>query len=160
MLEVTICSRDGKEIKRYELVGHRPLVIGRGTVCDIQVPLMDVSRQHAVLEPDDDDAWVLRDLESMHGCVIEGERRREIAVREGLEVRLGSARLRFSDLADRIGAELNALLDEVDPNAATAETMADTLPRLSADGDSRLPERVMNAEAVGPRRLFRLRRAS
>lgn len=160
MLEVTICTRDGKEIKRYELVGDRPLVIGRGTVCDIQVPLMDVSRQHAVLEPAEDDSWVLRDLESMHGCVIEGERRREIAVREGLEVRLGSARLRFSDLADRIGAELNAMLDEVDPNAATAESMADTLPRLAANDGSALVARKINVAPAGPRRLFRFRRAS
>lgn len=130
MLEVTISSKEGKTLKRYELTGSRPLNVGRGSVCDIQVPLMDVSREHATLELVGD-VWVLKDLESTHGCVVQGERVRAVPVSAGLEVRLGSARMRFSNLADRIGAELNAILEEVDPNAATGEPMADTLPRVA-----------------------------
>ncbi|MBL8746183.1 MAG: FHA domain-containing protein [Phycisphaerae bacterium] len=130
MLEVTITSKDGKTLKRYELTGSRPLQVGRGSVCDIQVPLMDVSREHATLEPVGD-VWVLKDRESTHGCVVEGERVRAVPVSAGLEVRLGSARMRFSNLADRIGAELNAILEEADPNAATGEPMeSETLPRM------------------------------
>lgn len=137
MLEVTIFSKDGRELKRYELVGTRPLQIGRGTVCDIQVPVMDVSRQHARLEHDDGE-WMLKDLESTHGCVVKGERVRAVSVRAGLEVRVGSARIRFSNLADRIGAELNELLDDADPNAKTSDEShvgdpdAETLPRNQA----------------------------
>ncbi len=129
MLEVTICTKDGKTIKRYELVGSRPLHVGRGSVCDIQVPIMDVSREHAMLQPAGD-GWVLQDMNSTHGCVVRGERVRAVAVSEGLEVRIGSARMRFSNLADRIGAELNAILEEADPNAETGEPMSETLPRL------------------------------
>lgn len=129
MLEVTITSKDGKQLKRYELTGSRPLNVGRGSVCDIQVPLMDVSREHATLEIAGG-VWVLKDLDSTHGCVVQGERVRAVPVHAGLEVRLGSAHMRFSNLADRIGAELNAIFDAADPNAATGDTMDETLPRL------------------------------
>lgn len=163
MLEVTIVSKEGKELKRYELAGSRPLAVGRGTVCDIQVPLMDVSRQHAALEPAGDGEWVLKDLDSTHGCVVKGERMRTIAVRAGLEVRLGSARMRFSDLADRIGAELNAILEEVDPNADTGEPMAETLPRLA--GTEKTPTSPTSPASPGAAKpdrksLWRLRWAS
>lgn len=140
MLEVTITSKDGKTLKRYELTGSRPLNVGRGSVCDIQVPLMDVSREHATLELAGD-VWVLKDRDSTHGCVVQGERVRAVPVHAGLEVRLGSARMRFTNLADRIGAELNAILEEADPNAATGEPMEETLPRIdladprAEDGD-------------------------
>ncbi len=149
MLEVTISSKEGKTLKRYELTGSRPLNVGRGSVCDIQVPLMDVSREHATLEPVGE-VWVLKDLDSTHGCVVRGERVRAVPVIAGLEVRLGSARMRFSNLADRIGAELNAiLLEEADPNAATGEPMGEALPRL-------LPI----AEGSEPKKGWRLRWAS
>lgn len=149
MLEVTITSREGKTLKRYELVGSRPLQVGRGSICDIQVPLMDVSREHATLEPVGD-VWVLKDLESTHGCVVEGERVRAVPIRAGLEVRLGSARMRFSNLADRIGAELNAMLVEGDPNEKTGEPMAETLPNAGT------PEAKPDAQ----KRTWRLRWAS
>jgi len=155
MLEVTISNKEGKVIKRYELVGSRPLHVGRGSVCDIQVPLMDVSREHAMLEPGGE-GWVLKDLNSTHGCVVKGERVRTVPIREGLEVRIGSARMRFTNLADRIGAELNAILEEADPNAETAEDMAETLPRLVA---SQAPPAEAQPEQQ-PKRLWRFRRAS
>lgn len=147
MLEVTITSKDGKTLKRYELTGSRPLNVGRGSVCDIQVPLMDVSREHATLELAGD-VWVLKDRDSTHGCVVQGERVRAVPVHAGLEVRLGSARMRFTNLADRIGAELNAILDEADPNAATGEPMGETLPRIESDEDK------------SPKKSWRMRWAS
>ncbi|MDX2115649.1 MAG: FHA domain-containing protein [Planctomycetota bacterium] len=133
MLEVTIFTKEGKELKRYELEGSRPLSMGRGTACDIQLPFQDVSRSHAKLVPDEDGEWVLIDQDSTHGCVVGEERKREVEVRPGLEVRLGSAVLRFGDLADRIGAELNAQLEDTDPSAETIAPLAETLKPAVTD---------------------------
>jgi pSer/pThr/pTyr-binding forkhead associated (FHA) protein len=162
MLEVTIFTKDGKELKRYELVGQRPLTVGRGTVCDIQVPLMDVSRQHATLEPDGENSWVLRDNDSTHGCVLKGERKRSIDVRAGLEVRLGSARMRFTNLADRIGEELNQLLADADPNAETADAVNETVPRLVISLAETTKPQAPDAgqPATAGKRSWRLRWAS
>lgn len=132
MLEVTIYSAGGRELKRYELNSRRCLKMGRSNTCDIQVPYDDVSRLHAQLVPGEEDDWTLQDLESTHGCVVGKERKRQIEITPGIEVRMGSAIVKFTSLADRIGAELNEHLEDTDPNAETtepvADTKADTLP--------------------------------
>lgn len=141
MLEVTIFAPGGREIKRYELAGSGPLRVGRSTSCEIQVPLMEVSRRHAEIAQVEEDEWVIRDLESTHGCVVGEERLREVTVRAGLEVRLGTAVMKFSNLADRIGVELNAILEDTDPNAETDGPLGETLKQsetlqLALAGDS------------------------
>lgn len=134
MLEVTIFAGNGKELKRCELDPRRRFRIGRSTACEIQVPLEDVSRQHAELVLDEDGEWVLKDQDSTHGCVVGNERRRIIQIEAGTEVRIGSAIMQFTRLADRIGRELNQQLEDADPNAKTSEPLAETLPAsYSAD---------------------------
>lgn len=136
MLEIVVYSQEGKLLVRHELVESRPLKIGRGTVCDIQVPIQEVSRQHARLEKSGDE-WILRDLESTHGCVLDGERMPEIRIRAGMKVRLGSAVVKFKNLAHRIGKELDASIREDElPHDSRIDTqfrLADTLPSHRSD---------------------------
>jgi len=56
--------------RNYTLYG--PLEIGRATSCDISIPNKFVSTRHARILPNDD-AWVLEDLGSTNGTLLNGE---------------------------------------------------------------------------------------
>ncbi len=144
MYELTICTKEGRELKRYELSGTRPIRIGRGVDCDIQIGVPEVSRRHAQIELIDDEDWVIKDLNSTHGVIVQGERVREVTIRPGMEVSIGPAILKFENMAARIGTEINKMLgddDSVDDSvdvsptdgAAHAET-THTAPELEATG--------------------------
>lgn len=121
MFELTIFSKDGRELKRYELNGTKPIKIGRAIDCDIKIAVPEVSRRHAQIEQIEDDEWVIKDLGSTHGCLVRGERIREVTITPGLEVSIGPAVLRFENMAARIGAELDRMLgdDSVDEDEVT-----------------------------------------
>ena len=112
MFELTIASPDGHVLRRVELTGSRAVRIGRSRECEIQLPIASVSRQHAELAPVDEETWVIRDLGSTHGCLVQGERIRELTIQPGLEVHIGPAVLRFDDLATRIGEELDQTITD------------------------------------------------
>lgn len=153
MFELTIHSPDGRELKRYELTGRRPIRIGRGVDCAIQIASPQVSRRHAQLEPLDEETWVLKDLESTHGCKVRGERIREITVVPGLEVTIGPAVLKFDNLTARIGEELDELLGDEDDGApaAGADAAAQTSPRdAGADSTSRRAPKGTSAQPGAP----------
>ncbi len=115
MFELTIAGKDGKVFKRLELKGERPVRIGRSPECEIQIPLPSVSREHARLEPVDDRHWVIRDLNSTHGCLVRGQRIRELTITPGLVVEVGPAVLKFDEMTTRIGQEMLASIrDEED----------------------------------------------
>ncbi len=126
MYELTIHTREGRELKRYELSGTRPIRIGRAVDCDIQIAVPEVSRRHAELIQVEKDVWIIKDLDSTHGCMVNGERIRELTIQPGLEVTIGPAVLRFDNLTARIGRELDELIEgEEAPGASPA---AETLP--------------------------------
>lgn len=112
MFELTIAGKDGKVIKRLELSGERPVRVGRSPECEIQIPLPSVSREHAQIEPVDDRHWVIRDLNSTHGCLVRGQRIRELTITPGLVVEVGPAILKFDEMATRIGAEMLASIND------------------------------------------------
>lgn len=56
--------------RNYALYG--PLEIGRATSCDISIPNKFVSTRHARILPDDGE-WVLEDLGSTNGTLVNGE---------------------------------------------------------------------------------------
>ena len=56
--------------RKYALYG--PLIIGRGTNCDISIPNRFVSTRHARIFPHDG-AWMLEDLGSTNGTLVNGE---------------------------------------------------------------------------------------
>lgn len=68
----------------------RAIVIGRGGGCDLDLPDEQVSRRHAALEPRSDGTFVLTDLGSANGTLVNG---RPIAspvrLAGGEELRLG-----------------------------------------------------------------------
>lgn len=114
MFELTIAGKDGKVLKRLELRGERAVRIGRSPECEIQIPLPSISREHARLEPVDDRHWVIRDLNSTHGCLVRGQRIRELTITPGLVVEVGPAVLKFDELTTRIGQEMLASIRDED----------------------------------------------
>ncbi|GII55749.1 peptide-binding protein [Planotetraspora thailandica] len=65
-------------------------VVGRGSGCDLVLTDLTVSRVHAELRRDEDDAWLLVDLGSMNGTRLNGWRLAGPAkVRTGDEIAFG-----------------------------------------------------------------------
>jgi pSer/pThr/pTyr-binding forkhead associated (FHA) protein len=73
--------------------GQEELVIGRHQDCDVVLPGLNVSRQHARLDFRDG-RWVLRDLESTNGTAVNGVRVGRSELRPGDEITIGSHRMR------------------------------------------------------------------
>ena len=80
---------------RHSIVGSR-LTIGRQDTNDIVLPGdMRVSRHHAEIV-DRDGEWILRDLRSRNGSLLNGERVTESPLREGDRLKIGGSILVFS----------------------------------------------------------------
>lgn len=126
MFELTILTKDGRELKRYELGGTKPIKVGRALDCDVKIGVPQVSRRHARIEQIDEDEWVFTDLDSTHGSYVNGKRIKETVIESGLEVVIGPAVLRFENMAIRIGREIEQSLgddsidEDVDVNMGTS----------------------------------------
>ena len=91
MAKLVITTNDGD--KEYALVDH--FSIGRGEGCAIRLLDGLVSKQHAELVFADG-SWTVRDLGSMNGTVVNGQRIEAVALGEGDILTIGAARIRFS----------------------------------------------------------------
>lgn len=90
----------------------KPLLIGRGSNCDL--PLLDnyASREHCWIEPRGDQWWI-RDLGSKNGTRIEGKRiELEHHLNDQEVILIGVTQLRFSDPAQTKGYPIPPHLQE------------------------------------------------
>lgn len=114
MFEVTICSTDGKALRRFDLSRLRSdgarLIVGRAEDCDIRIKSSSVSRHHCAIEIDDGD-WVVRDLGSTLGTSVDGVQIAEAAIVPGLKVVIGPAVLMFESAVNRVAAEIGKELE-------------------------------------------------
>ncbi len=96
MMELHVCNRHGVVLRAYALGDSEEVVIGRDPHCDIRIMAPSVSRAHCAVQ------WkgrslVLRDLGSTGGTYANGNRLDQIRLRDGLEVKVGPAILKFLD---------------------------------------------------------------
>ncbi len=109
MYELVICSIDGKPLKRFDLSPAEQtrtrIIVGRAEDCDIRIASSAVSRHHCAIEPDEGD-WIIRDLGSTFGVEFQGVKIEQTDVKDGLEVRIGPALLRFQAVTTRVAAEI------------------------------------------------------
>lgn len=110
MFQLTICTRDDRPLRSFDLsrLGQAGgagragtggcmgrLLIGRADDCDVRIRSAAISRHHCSVEIDEDNDWVIRDLGSTLGTVVEGVKISEAAVVAGLRVEIGPAVLIF-----------------------------------------------------------------
>jgi len=81
---------DGRRVP----LGEQPLVIGRNADCGIVVADARASRQHAEIRAQGN-GFVVHDLDSMNGTLVNGTAIREHPLADGDEIRLGNTVLRF-----------------------------------------------------------------
>jgi hypothetical protein len=81
---------DGRRVP----LGEQPLVIGRNNDCGVVVADARASRQHAEIQAQGN-GFVVHDLDSMNGTLVNGTAIRQHPLADGDEIRLGNTVLRF-----------------------------------------------------------------
>jgi ABC transport system ATP-binding/permease protein len=80
----------------YPLAGKDSFKIGRSALCDIRLPDAKVSRVHCLIERFGSQ-YVIVDLESANGTIVNGERMRKAVLRNNDFLRLGFTLLKFEE---------------------------------------------------------------
>ena len=114
-----VVVRGSQRAKRREIVVRRPLCrIGKAPgLNDVVLDEDTVSRQHCEIARDGR-GWLLRDLGSTNGTLLDGAEIREAYLRPGSLVTVGNVQLRFTPIEDRIAiapavrSSLGALVGE------------------------------------------------
>lgn len=78
----------------YPLRPDEPTLVGRSVDADLTLVDEGVSREHALLVYEDG-AYVIEDLQSTNGTIVNGRRVRSARLADGDEIRLGRTLLRF-----------------------------------------------------------------
>jgi hypothetical protein len=82
----------GRASRRVDLAGH-PMTVGRGSDCDVVLADAHASRRHARLEVRGG-VFVLTDLGSTNGTLVNGHRVREVVLGVGDRIEVGQSTLR------------------------------------------------------------------
>jgi pSer/pThr/pTyr-binding forkhead associated (FHA) protein len=80
--------------KRYPLAGKAQFKIGRSATADLRLCDAKVSRDHCLVESVRDH-YVIVDLESANGTVVNGDRVKKTVLKEGDFIRLGYTMLKY-----------------------------------------------------------------
>lgn len=96
-----VIERTGEGSRVFELLGDRPVAIGRAKSSNLLLDDASVSRQHALVRRTPDSHWQVIDRDSSNGLRINGVPTKETVLRPGDQVIIGEYRLRFEDSAVR-----------------------------------------------------------
>jgi len=94
MMELHVCNRAGTLLRAFALGENQEVIVGRDETCDVRILAQSVSREHCAIEQDGEDL-VLRDLGSSGGTFVEGKRVDKVRLRDGMEISVGPAVLKF-----------------------------------------------------------------
>lgn len=84
----------------------REVTVGRGDQVDVRLELGNISRVHASLSPEGEEEWLLRDLASLNGTYVGGQRITQAKLRVGQEFRLANeVTLRLTPVAGAGGPD-------------------------------------------------------
>ena len=90
---LVVLGPDGKPAERIS-VTRSPVLIGRMSTCDVVLADSNVSRRHAELRREDTN-WVLEDLGSTNGTLVNGKLAKEHVLSSGDTLDFGTSSLRF-----------------------------------------------------------------
>jgi adenylate cyclase len=92
-----IIERPGAPPRLYELKDGSTIHIGRAASNDITLPHSSISRSHALLEGERD-VWIVADLHSANGVLVNGVRIDRAELKSGDVIGLGDIKLRFENM--------------------------------------------------------------
>jgi len=79
----------------FELLGDRPIVVGRARSSNLVLDNPSISRQHAVVRATPDGKWQIIDRGSSNGVKVNGAAVKEATLRANDEIILGEYRMRY-----------------------------------------------------------------
>ena len=133
MLEdiVKKAQSDAKLLTEVQLT-QNPAAMGRGDHCEIKLPSMHVSAQHAVLEPGPQ-GWSIRDMGSSNGTYVNGSRiAGQTALAPGAEILIPPYMMRFTgrsvqvfDTQNQVSVDAYHLVRDVGPKSAPIRILTD-----------------------------------
>lgn len=142
-----IIDRPGAPARLYELKDGAAIHIGRAASNDITLSHSSISRSHALLE-NKQDAWVVTDLHSANGVLVNGARVERAELHSGDAIALGEVKMRFENMSTgtvvakaspQLSTHLTEILDRESVarllDRARAKTPTEwTGPRTDKDG--------------------------
>ena len=96
-----LIQHGGENSRVFELLGDRPISIGRAKSSTIVLDDTSVSRLHAIVRPNLDGHWQIVDRDSSNGVKVNGTKVREATLRPDDEIMVGEFHLRFEDSKSR-----------------------------------------------------------
>lgn len=96
-----VVQQAGHSSTVYELIGDRPISVGRAKSSTLVLDDPSVSRLHAIVRTNPDGSWQIVDRESSNGVKVNGAKVREATLKAEDEIIVGEFRLRFEDSAQR-----------------------------------------------------------
>ena len=147
MAKLIVISSD--ERQEFELGNFNS--IGRHPDNTIQILDRIISKEHATLQRLPDGSYLLRDLQSLNGTFVRGDRVTERRMEDGDEISMGSTRLLFVNRASE-----NLALNRV--TIAPGLTESHIRQRIAASTGEFLPERLKRLPERLPGALLELRR--
>ena len=95
--EIVAAKSDAKLLLEHKLEAGKPVTIGRGDNCEIQVPSMHASENHCRIEPGAGGGWGIRDMGSSNGTYVNGQRiMAPMALPPGSDIMLPPYLMRFT----------------------------------------------------------------
>lgn len=163
MASITFFTPDGVE-KKWKLLSHRLMRVGRDPGSDIILRDGRVSRHHAEVLFERG-FFVLRDLDSANGSFVNGRKIKNAPLTEGAEIVLGDSRGRFSEELEA-SQPSTAITSAPESSAADEErhTRPHALPtaegssKSSADGNRPDISEAQNPFGEGASFIFDLQR--
>lgn len=144
-----IIERPGSPARLYELIDGSTVRIGRAASNDIAIPHSSISRSHAAVEGKRD-SWVITDLHSANGVLLNGVRIDRAELKSGDVIGLGDIRLRFENMTTgtivaKASPELNSHLTQILDQKSVARLLEQTKSKPSTQWTE---ERVDQASRV------------
>jgi len=99
------------------LLDPKGVILGRSENCDVTLDHANVSRQHARISQDPFGRWIVEDLDSHNGILVEGQRVKAQAVLPDQQISIRPFTLRLSEELDRqtcSGASIRTALAVID----------------------------------------------
>jgi hypothetical protein len=145
-----LIQHGGESSRVYELLGDRPISIGRAKSSTIVLDDASVSRLHAIVSANLDGHWQIVDRDSSNGVKINGAKVKEATLRSDDEITVGEFRIRFEDSKARKLVSYGTT--QLPPRVAQVlkeSAYAGSVMSVEAVGAGSLPESARPAGASG-----------